>query len=212
MESGRVRISENSNYSLALRVKAAAMGVPFLPARDLMGTDTLEKSPSLQVACPFTGKPVVLHPAIWPDVAAIHVHEADVYGNCRIRGISVSDLDLARAARRLVITCERLVPTEEIRRNPDATGIPYYLVDAVCEVPYGGFPGCMAYEYYSDEEHLREWLDAERDVETFKAFLERNIYGVSEFAQYLERNGGRKRMTELRRKELLLPAEGGSKG
>jgi len=72
-------------------------------------------------------------PALWPDVSAIHVHEADIYGNCRVKGISIADFELARASKHLIITCERLVHNEEIRRDPTATVIPYYCVDAVCE-------------------------------------------------------------------------------
>ncbi|MBN1945612.1 MAG: CoA transferase subunit A [Bradymonadales bacterium] len=208
MESGRVRVTENSNYTLSMRIKAAAMGVPFLVSRNLMGSDTFAKSASAVVTCPFTGHRVVLHPAIYPDVAAIHVHEADVYGNCRLRGITVSDLDLARAAKRLIITAERLLPAEEIRRDPSLTAIPYYLVDAVCEVPYGSYPGCMPYEYFSDEPHLREWLEAEEDPERLRAFLERTIYSVSDFSEYIERQGGIARMMELRRMELLIGQEG----
>lgn len=206
MESGRVRVTENSNYGLSLRLKAAAMGLPFLPARHLMGTDTFEESPASVVVCPYTDRKLVLQPAIYPDVAAIHVHESDVFGNCRIRGIHISDLDLARASKRLIITCERLVHSDEIRSDPTRTSIPYYLVDAVCEVRYGSYPGCMAHEYFSDEEHLRAWLDVERDPAAFARFLEANIYGVADFSEYLERNGGMRRMSLLRRMELRIRA------
>ena len=88
---------------------------------------------------------------LYPDVAAIHVHAADIYGNSQIRGISIADLDIARAAKRLIITTERIISNDEIREDPIRTTIPYYLVDAVCEVPYGSYPGNMAYEYFSDE-------------------------------------------------------------
>jgi glutaconate CoA-transferase subunit A len=206
LESGRVKCTENSNYGLALRIKAAAMGVPFLPGRSMMGTGTFDRSPCIQSTCPFTGQTLTLHPAIYPDVAAIHVHEADPLGNCRVRGISVADFELARASKRLIITCERLVSTDVIRQDPTATVIPFYLVDAVCEVPYGSYPGCMAYEYFSDEEHLREWLNAEKDPERLKAFLDRNIFGVADFNEYLALNGGVARMAHLRRKELLVQA------
>ena len=142
--------------------------------------------------------------ALYPDVAVIHVHEADRYGNSRIRGTTVADFDLARAAKRLIITCERLIPSDEIRRDPSRTIIPFYCVDAVCEVPYGSYPGNMPYEYFSDEVHLKQWMDAEKDVETFRAFLDKYIYGVSEFAEYLHLCGGLPRMQQLRQQEFLL--------
>ena len=204
LESGRVKVTENSNYTLSARLEAAAKGVPFAVSRNLMGTDTFEKSASKVIECPFTGKKLVAHPAIYPDVSVIHVHEADIYGNARIEGITVSDLELARASKRLIITTEQLVHNCEIRRDPSRTSIPYYLVDAVCEVPWGSYPGNMPGIYFSDEEHLREWLEAERDPETFRAFLDRYIYGVKEFSDYLTLRGAPHRLRELRRKELLL--------
>src|SRR5262249_28547967 len=107
-ESGQIAFTEWTNYSLAVRFKAAAMGLPFLPARSMLGTDTFRHSGAKEIACPFTGERLIALPALYLDVAAIHVHEADRYGNCRLRGTTVADLDLARAAKRLIITCERL--------------------------------------------------------------------------------------------------------
>jgi glutaconate CoA-transferase subunit A len=204
MESGEVAFTEWSNYTLAVRFKAAAMGLPFLPARSLLGTDTFRRSAAKVIACPFTGARLAALPALYPDVAAIHVHEADRYGNCRVRGTSVADFDLARAARRLIITCERLIPNDEIRRDPTRTVIPFYCVDAVCEVPFGSYPGNMPYEYFSDEDHLRAWMTAEKDLAALGAFLEHHVHGVKDFADYLERCGSLPRLQELRRQELLL--------
>src|SRR5207244_8953079 len=150
-------------------------GVPCLPARSLLGTDTFKRSAACVIACPFTGEKLAAIPALYPDVAPIHVHEADRYGNCRIRGTTVADLDVARAAKKLIITCERLIPNEEIRSDPSRTAIPFFCVDAVCEVPFGSYPGNMPYEYFSDEEHLCQWLAVEKDVERFKEFLNRYI-------------------------------------
>ncbi len=201
-ESGQVEFCEWSNYTLALRFQAAAMGVPYLPVRSLAGTDTFRKSAARRVVCPFTGQELIAVPALWPDLALIHVHESDAFGNCRIRGTSVADWCLARAAKKLIISCERLVSNDEIRRDPTATIIPYYCVDAVCEVPYGSYPGNMPYEYYSDEDHLRQWLQAESDPETHRQFLDDCIFGVSDFTEYLERCGGKQRLEQLREQEL----------
>jgi glutaconate CoA-transferase subunit A len=97
---------------------------------------------------------------------------------------------------------------EEVRREPTRTAIPFYCVDAVCEVPYGSYPGNMPYEYFSDEEHLRAWMEAERDPGRHRAWLERYVYGVKEFAEYIDLCGGLRRMQELRRQELLLDRSG----
>jgi glutaconate CoA-transferase subunit A len=204
LESGTVQCVEWSNYTLALRYTAAAMGVPFVPARSLMGTDTLANCPAKVIACPFTGEKVVAIPALYPDVAAIHVHEADRYGNCRFIGTSVADIDLARAAKRVIITCERLVPHDQMRLNPHRTQIPFLCVDAVCEVPFGSYPGNMPGEYFSDEDHMKLWLEVEKDPAAFSQFLEDHIFGVSDFAEYLDRCGGLKRLQTLRQRELLL--------
>lgn len=204
MESGEVEVSEWTNYSLSARLKAAAMGVSFVPTRNVVGTDTFKYSGAKLVTCPFTGALYVAMPALYPDVGAIHVHEADIYGNCRMRGITVSDLDLARAAKKLIVTTERIISNKEIRRDPTSTVIPYYLVDAICEVPYGSYPGNMYGEYFSDEEHLREWLAAERDPDAFKVFVDKNIYNCTNHFDYLEVNGGLEKMRILRHKELML--------
>ena len=80
----------------------------------------------------------------------------------------------------------------------------YYLVDAVIEVPFGSYPGNMAYEYFSDEDHLRDWLKAENDPEELQAFLKRYIYNVKNFNGYLEQIGGMERLQELRYQENMV--------
>ncbi|MCE9534733.1 MAG: CoA transferase subunit A [Planctomycetes bacterium] len=206
IESGTVACTEWTNYALAVRLQAAAMGVSFLPARCMLGTDTFRYSAAKTIRCPFTDATFVALPALYPDVAAIHVHEADIYGNARLRGTTVADLELARAAKRLIITCERLIPHDEFRADPNQTLIPFFCVDAVCEVPCGSYPGNMPGEYFSDEMHLREWLEVEKDPTAFAHFLDRHIFGVRDFSEYLERRGGLVRMQELRNQEFLLTA------
>jgi glutaconate CoA-transferase subunit A len=204
MESGEVECCEWTNYVLAVRLKAAAMGLPFLPVRTMLGTDTFAHSAAKLIDCPFTGQRLAAVPALWPDVALIHVHESDHFGNCRIRGTSVADLELARAAKKLIVTCERLVSEDEIRRDPTQTVIPFFCVDAVCEVPFGSYPGNMPYEYFSDEAHIRQWLEVERDAQTHREFLDKYLFGVRDFVEYLDLCGGLRRMQELRRQELLV--------
>ena len=201
MESGEVEVCEWTNYALACRFRAAATGVPFMPVRSMLGTDTFRESAAKEIECPFTGKSLTVVPALYPDVALIHVHESDLFGNCRIRGITVADWDLSRASKRVIVSAERIVSTDEIRSDPNATAIPAFCVDAVCHVPYGSYPGNMAGEYFSDEVHLKAWLDAERDVETYRAFLDKYLYGVDCFESYLEICGGEERLAELRRLE-----------
>ncbi len=201
MESGEVEVCEWTNYALACRFRAAATGVPFMPVRSMLGTDTFRESAAKEIECPFTGKSLTVVPALYPDVALIHVHESDLFGNCRIRGITVADWDLSRASKHVIVSAERIVSTDEIRSDPNATAIPAFCVDAVCHVPYGSYPGNMAGEYFSDEVHLKAWLDAEQDVEAYRAFLDKYLYGVDCFESYLEICGGEERLAELRRLE-----------
>ena len=207
IESGKVQLTEWTNYLLSTRLLAAARNVPFLPVRVAMGTDTFKYGAGKMVECPYTGKKILLVPALYPDVSVIHVHEADIYGNARFSGISIADLELAYASKRLIITTEKLISNKEIRRDPHFTQIPYYLVDAVCHVPFGAYPGNMAGEYFSDEAHLREWLDAEKDPELFEEFVRKNIYDCGSHEEYVNRNGGLQKIGELRRKEFLLDSE-----
>jgi glutaconate CoA-transferase subunit A len=207
LESGNVTVSEWTNYALTARLKAASMGIPYLPAREMLGTDTFARSAAVRGTCPFTGKELSLLPALYPDVSVIHVHEADCFGNARFKGIAVSDIELAHASRRVIVTAERIVRHEEICRDPDMTQIPFNLVDAVCEVPFGAYPGGMPYEYFSDEDHLGEWLEAEKDGAVFRKFLEREIFGCADHFDYLNLHGGLRRMRELRAMEFMLDRE-----
>lgn len=203
-QSGRIKVTEWSNGGLSWRFKAAAMGLSFMPCRSMLGTDTFNYSAAQEIECPFTGKTYAAVPALYPDVALIHVSRADIYGNCQIDGIVVADDDIAKASKRVIITTEKLVSNDEIRREPNRTIIPYWLVDAVIEVPFGSYPGNMPGEYFSDEEHLNEWLTVEKDPEQFKAFLEKNIHSCATFTDYLEKNGGVARLQYLRQQEHLL--------
>lgn len=203
LESGAVRMTEWSNATLGWRYKAAAMGIPFLPARSVLGTDVFTHSAAKKITCPFTGLPLLAIPALFPDVGVVHVHRADQYGNAQVDGISIADYDMSRACKRLIVTTERLISTDEIRKNPCHTFIPYWLVDAVCEVRYGSYPGNMPYEYYSDEAHLADWLEAEKEESTLQAFVEKYIYGTRDFEEYLALCGGEAQMQTLRELEPL---------
>lgn len=198
VESGRVETCvEWSNAAFAGRFKAAAMGVPFIPIRSMLGTDTLKYSSAKVVTDPFTGDPICLIPALILDVGLIHVHRADKHGNCQIDGISGFAAEMARASKRLIVSAEEIVDGEEIRRNPDRTIIPYYLVDAVVEAPFASHPGEMCYRYRRDEDQIREWVTAAETPETTQQYLEKYIYGVKDHQEYLERIG-RQRLESLR--------------
>ena len=187
-ETGRGRFEEWSHLAVGLRFRAGAMGVPFLPMRSMMGSDLLEQLPDARVIdCPFTGEKLVLVPALNPDVALIHVQRCDAYGNAQIDGLPFMDLDLAMAANRVILTTERIVSNDQIRRAPDQTKIPFLAVDAVVEVPFGAAP----HECYGVYEPLFRHLDfyaaqLRRDPERgIGEYLDRYFYGPKSWTEYL---------------------------
>lgn len=194
----KLEFTDWSNAALAWRLKAAALGVPFIAVRTMMGTDTLKHSAAKVVKDPFTGMLVTLLPATMLDVGLIHVHRADKYGNCQIDGISGFAYEMARASKRLIISADEIVDTDEIRENPDRTIIPYYLVDAVVHAPLGAHPGDMCYQYWRDEAHLAEYIEAAKSVETTEAYLNKYIHGVKNHAEYIELCGGEAMIKKLR--------------
>ena len=187
VESGQIeKVVEWSNGGITWRFKAASMGVPFIPVRAMLGTDTFNYSAAKAAKCPFTGEMVCLLPALILDVGLIHVHRADKYGNAQIDGISGFAFEMSRACKRLIISAEEIMPSDEIRRYPDRTIIPYYLVDAVVEAPFGSYPGEMCYLYERDEERIKEWVAASKTAEGAQAYLDKTVHGVENHQQYLE--------------------------
>jgi acyl CoA:acetate/3-ketoacid CoA transferase alpha subunit len=187
VESGQVeKVVEWSNGGITWRFKATSMGIPFIPVRAMLGSDTLKYSAAKVVECPFTGMKVCLIPALILDVGLIHVHRADKYGNAQIDGISGFAFEMSRACKRLIVSAEEIVDTEEIRRYPDRTMIPYYLVDGVVHAPYGSHPGEMVYCHARDEAQLREWVEASKTEETTQAYLDKYIYSLADHQEYLE--------------------------
>ncbi|MFD1565838.1 CoA transferase subunit A [Haloarchaeobius amylolyticus] len=214
VEEGDVEVvAEASNATLQWRFLAAKMGVPFVPARILAGTETFEKSAAKIVEDPWTREPITLVPACYPDVACIHVSKADKYGNAVIDGISVEDPELAGAAKRLIVTAEEIADSDELRARPKDVEIPYFLVDAVVEAPYGSHPGEMPYKYYFDEDHLEEWMELTTTEEGLEEYLERYVTGTADFEEYLEAVGGEERLADLEAIENYeRPDAGGPKG
>jgi acyl CoA:acetate/3-ketoacid CoA transferase alpha subunit len=216
VESGEVKVTgEISNAGFQWRFLAAAMGVPFMPVRTMLGTDTIKHSSARVIEDPWSGKPIGLVPACYPDVALFHVHRCDQYGNAQIDGIMVEDFELARAARRLIITTEEIIEHEEIQRQPWRTLIPFYLVDAVIEVPFGAHPTEMPVTYYFDEEHIAHWLEVSKTPEGTREYFEEFVFGLPDFNAYLEKVGGIRKLTHLKQvmklqPDLPYPMEGAS--
>jgi glutaconate CoA-transferase, subunit A len=188
VESGRVVFEEWSHLGIGLRFRAAAMGVPFLPTLTMLGSDLMGVGGSKTVICPYTGETLHAVPALFPDVALLHVHRADRFGNCQIDGYPHMDADIALAAATVLVSAEEIVGDEEIRRRPDRTVIPGFAVDALVHVPYGSYPHECYGLYDSEPEHFGEYVDGikERGAAGVAGYLDRYVYGPATHEAYLD--------------------------
>jgi acyl CoA:acetate/3-ketoacid CoA transferase alpha subunit len=205
-ESGEVKKADYTNGAMSYRIRAGAQGVPFIPVKVMLGTDTMMHSPGKVVKCPFTGEKVLLLPSLNPDVCIIHAHKADMYGNVQIDGHIVKDDLQARASKRVIVTCEELISDDKIRADPGKTVIPFYMVDAVIEQPWGSHPGNMPYKYYFDHQFTEDYLAAGRnsEQEAMERWLDEWVYSLNDFDEYLTKIGA-KRLYNLRDLEFLRP-------
>jgi len=196
IREGKVKAYEYSNVVMTNRIMAGAMGLPFIPVRSFGGTDGFEHSGAKLITDPYTGEPITIVPALNPDVALIHVHQADVYGNARILGTGISHTEAAFASKKVIISAEEIVDTNEIKRDPARTTIPYYAVDAVVHLPFGAYPGEMQGRYASDMGHvievvgatMRGWIDK---------YLEKYVTSVGSHAEMMDKLVGYQRMREI---------------
>lgn len=206
VQNGMIELDDYTNYGMAARFKAAAMGIPCLPTRDHGGTDMELVNRGTMVKCPFTGRNLNLVPACHPDVGLIHVQGADKYGNCRIFGPLLTCSEIAMASTHTIITTEKILPEESIRNYPNLTEIPFLAVDAVILQPYGAYPGLTYGFYWFGREHnimfrniseefrktgkkdkLREYYDKYIfDCETFDDFLSKISYKELKKARELD--------------------------
>lgn len=209
VQRGHITVEDYSNYQMSLRFHAGAMGVPFMATRSGLGSDIVNKwgfsaeerskDPRLPdkkaeiIDSPFnewTGaSKVVLVPAINPDVTILHVQKADKYGTCRIEGLSFADIDQAKAARNVIITCEELVDTETLREKPEYNQIPFIHVSAVVPVPFGAYPSACHNYYDYDPKQLTLMSKSAQDDTLYKEYLNTFVYGVSDHHSLLNSIG-----------------------
>jgi len=192
-EQKLARFEEWSHMSMGLRYRAGAMGIPFMATRSMLGSDVgREVADQVKpMTCPYTGEPLLLLPALNPDVALIHVQRADRYGNAQLDGLQFMDIDIAMAANRVILTTERLIANDQIRRAPDQTRIPFFTVDAVVEVPYGSAP----HECYGLYEPFFGHLDyyagrvAKDTAASARAYLDEFYRAPASWSEYLAKIG-----------------------
>ncbi len=188
VETGKARFDEWSHMAMGMRFRAGAMGVPFMPIRSMLGSDVRKQRPEAkEIDCPFTGEKLLLVPALNPDVALIHVQRCDAYGNAQIDGLQFMDIDLAMAANKVILTTERIVSNDQIRRAPDQTKIPFFAVDAVVELPFG----CAPHECYGVYEPMLRHMEYSvglvngDPVKGMRDYMDRFVYGPKSWSEFL---------------------------
>jgi glutaconate CoA-transferase subunit A len=195
-EHGSIEIWECSEYILYAALYARTMGLGFMPWRGGLGTDIPRLNPDLkEFSDPIKGERYLAVPAIEADWALIHVGWADPYGNGQHLGARFGDRLFARAADRVMLTTERIVPNSVIRRNPFMTSIAY--ADVVVETPYGSHPFASHGFYGEDLEHIQEYVRATDEYrrgheEPWRAYLAKYVQAPSNHDDYLELIGARR--------------------
>jgi glutaconate CoA-transferase subunit A len=206
IQRGEIQFEDYSNYQMSLRFLAGALDIPFIPTKSGLGSDlmNLEGFPpeirkEKKVASkkyvvtqnPFNSEDdkVVLLPALNPDVALLHAQYVGDDGTVRIKGLTFADIEQAKSADVVIVTCEEIVPRSFIRLDPDQNSLPPFFVDAIVKVPYGAHPTAV-YTYYDyDPKHLNLYKKVAEDDEAFKRYLNEWIYAVGSHKDYLEKVG-----------------------
>ena len=187
-KDGSLELEEYSHMGMVARLSAGAAHLPFWPLRNYMGTDLPRANPRIRtVACPFTGERLAAVPALNPDVAIIHAQRADARGNTQIWGLVGVQKETAFAARHVIVVVEELVDESVIRADPNRTIIPGLIVDAVVVEPWGAHPSYVQGHYDRDNDFYLGWESISRDPARLGAYLDELVLGVSDRAEYMDR-------------------------
>ncbi|NLH47090.1 MAG: CoA transferase subunit A [Myxococcales bacterium] len=188
----RIEVEEYTNLSLPMMLMAGSMGMPFVPVKDMAGSDLLNVKSFLGegkykvIDSPFDGRKTVLVPALNPDLAIIHVQQADEDGNAQMWGIGGDCQVGAMAAKKVIVSCERIVSRETVGKDPSRTIVPDFKVVAVVEEPFGAHPGYTPGFYDVDFAFGNLYKDASATVEGFQKFLDEWVLGVPSRTKYIE--------------------------
>ena len=202
----KIEVVDYSNFTVALALHAAALGVPFLPTYATLGSDLLKKNGNLrEFSSPVSEEKLVAVRALRPDVAILHVQRADVQGNAHIWGSLGVAVDGARAARKIIIVAEEIAEPSVISSDPNRTLVPGFLVEAVVHEPGGAHPSPVQGYYGRDHAFFAQYHEQTRRVEDFEDWLARWVVHVSDRGEYLKQVGA-ERMQSLGVKEHAYTA------
>jgi glutaconate CoA-transferase subunit A len=179
VERGDLETKEHACYSVIAGLRAAIQGVPFMPINGFAGSDLPQARGFRSVVDPYEGREVVVIPALIPDIAIIHVQEADAEGNGRIIGTRFEDVLMAQAATRVILTAERIVDGASFESIPEQVAIPSFLVNSVVEAPNGAWPTSCTDFYDYDAAFLAAYVEASRNEATLRAFVEEYILSTA---------------------------------
>lgn len=194
IEKGELDWEEYSHFGMISRLQAGAAGLPFMPMNQTAATDLESANPLIQrVRDPYSGREVIVVPALTPDVAIVHVQRADANGNAHLWGIIGEQKEVAFAARRVILTAEEIVEESVIRSDPNRTMIPGFIVSAVCHVPGAAHPSYAQGYYDRDNEFYLAWDKISADPALTQAYLDEWVYGVKDRAEYWQKLGAEKR-------------------
>jgi len=190
IEAGNLEWEEYSHFGMISRLQAGAAGLPFMPMNETAARD-LERASSKysRVVDPYSGREVVVVPALNPDVAIVHVQRADLDGNAHIWGIIGEQKEAAFASQRVILTAEEIVDEAVIRSDPNRTLIPGFIVDAVCHVPYAAHPSYTQGYYDRDNDFYLQWDEISKTQEGVQAYLDEWVYSVRDRQEYWNKLG-----------------------
>ena len=127
----------------------------------------------------------MLVPAINPDITILHGQKSDRAGTTCIQGLPFADVEQAKAARHVIVTCEEIVDTEKLRQSPETNQLPFFCVDAVVEIPWGAYPTACYRHYDYDPTYLNGYRAHAQDDIRHDHYLQKHIFGVADHAAFL---------------------------
>jgi glutaconate CoA-transferase subunit A len=169
-----IEIEEHSHAGMANRYAAGASGMPCALMRGYVGTDLERHTRVERVTCPFTGELLVAVPALNPDVAIVHAQEADRAGNVQLWGIPGVQKEAVLAARRSLVTVERIV--DVLQPRPGGVVIPGWAIDLAAVVPAGSRPSYAHGITTRDNDFYRAWDGISRDRDAFTAWMDAHVF------------------------------------
>jgi glutaconate CoA-transferase subunit A len=203
----KLKVFNMTNFTIALGLQAGAMGVPFLPTRTAMGSDVPKGNHFFyQIISPFEPKETLLAVrAIVPDVTVVHVQRADAEGNAHCWGNFGVMLEAVRAAKKVILCAEEIVPEEIIASDPNRTVIPGFLVSAVVESRYGAHPSPVQGCYKRDDAFFQQYHAETKTRLAFDVWAQKWIHGVADREGYAKILGS-PRLQELAVKQHAYAA------